>query len=192
MATKINLFGFIESDEDLSSKDEGNKLIEKENEYMNYISTHVDRVIKAYERLRDEILVNEGQEYIDAFAIMNRLIGKHDESKYSDDEFDAYRAKFYPVDDSGDKEEIDEAFEAAWRHHYQNNPHHPEYWYDFENKTIREEMPLHFIIEMIADWMSFGDNTLDWWNNSKEGKLQKSIILSPNTIKTIEYILNKL
>ena len=110
MATKVNLFGFLESDEDLSTKDEGNKLIEKENEYMNYISNHIDRVIKAYERLRDKILVNEGQEFIDAFATMNRLIGKHDESKYSDDEFDAYRAKFYPVDDIGDKEEIDEAF----------------------------------------------------------------------------------
>ena len=188
MATKVNLFGFLESDEDLSSKDEGNKLIEKENEYMNYISNHIDRVIKAYERLRDKILVNEGQEFIDAFATMNRLIGK--QQSIVGDGTDV-KVKSYDLMTPNDKE-IDEAFEAAWRHHYQNNPHHPEYWYDFENKTIKEEMPLHFIIEMIADWMSFGDNTLDWWNNSPEGKLQKSIILSPNNIKVIEYILNKL
>ena len=92
----------------------------KEQEYMNYIEEHISNVKTVFQKYGDRL----SQElHINKFEL-ERNIYKHDMSKFSDDEFNAYRNYYYPCTD----EEInEEEFNKAWEHHYRNNPHHPEY-----------------------------------------------------------------
>jgi len=46
-------------------------------------------------------------------------------------------------------EEPKEIWEEAWKHHYQNNDHHAEFWKK-GNECIK--MPSEAVIEMVADW----------------------------------------
>ena len=112
-------------------------------EYKQYILRHKNGVIQAY----NEIMLNP--EFIlpstiygvpltaavwDATVSAIRSdIMSHDDSKWSDEEFEAYRRKFYPTanetnvsDDT--KALYDSEFAEAWKHHFTNNYHHPLYW----------------------------------------------------------------
>ena len=186
----INLFGFLES-ENIESEPTEDSITSKESEYMKYISEHVDRVIKFYHFLKDKIFVNpEDKKYQDALDTLGTFIANHDQSKYSDEEFDPYRIKFYPTLAEKISDDNEEDFQAAWDHHKLINPHHPQYWYDYENK-VAKEMPLEYILEMICDWGSFGD-IKDWWNKNPEGKLEKSKYMTKNTLDEVESILARL
>jgi hypothetical protein len=102
-------------------------------------------------------------------------IGFHDESKYSDIEFEPYRLRFYPTEeenialqsaDARQQQQID--FETAWHHHYTNNPHHPKYWVQ-EDGSIKD-MDIKYIIEMLCDWLSFGDDIRVWYANKADSE----------------------
>lgn len=58
-----------------------------------------------------------------------RQLLAHDLSKLSRAEFPAYVAKFYGPNTGDDLVSV--AFKAAWQHHWQNNPHHWEYWANY-------------------------------------------------------------
>ena len=121
-------------------------------------------------------------------ALRERIIN-HDASKYSDAEFEAFRAYFYPINDE-EKEEAREEFEIATEHHYKVNEHHPEHWKDEEGKPV--DMPLLAILELICDWdaMSYnagGSSSLDFWKNTKESRWSK--VMTQNTIDKIERLL---
>jgi hypothetical protein len=119
-------------------------------------------------------------------------IESHDESKYTDIEFEPYRLKFYPTEDeneilkSGDErlQQVSD-FAAAWEHHYKNNPHHPKYWVE-KDGTIKD-MELKYIIEMICDWMSFGDDIREWYQN--KAKDEKNA-MSARTKEIVEELLS--
>lgn len=78
----------------------------------------------------------------------------HDDSKWTEFEFPGYARHFKG---GGAPDE----FAVAWLHHIHFNPHHWQHWifsdgYTPKNSGVENglvEMPFHFILEMIADWM---------------------------------------
>lgn len=181
----INLFGILEEEKEINN--DNNLIIEKEKEYLNYINNHISKVVEAYNKLKQ--IDFEDEEINKGFQELGSEIEEHDKSKFSDEEFDYYRIKYYPVSDA-EQENIDELFEKAWEHHYKVNPHHPEYHWNKELETA-EDMPPKYIAEMICDWYSFGD-IYNWWNNNPEGRVEKSKIMSPYTLELTEKIIEKL
>ena len=108
-------------------------------EYKDYVVAHKERV----EEYSTWLLSNcpdlfEGVDVED----FKELIKEHDESKFSEEEFEPYAKKWH-LDGIKTPE-----YEAAWEHHYMNNEHHPEYW-------DGKDMPYIYILEMICDWGSF-------------------------------------
>lgn len=87
----------------------------------------------------------------------------HDLSKFSFVEAWGYSGWNFKTK-TGDKA----AFDAAWNHHKQQNPHHPENWLSVGrggDVTVLP-MPKIFVVEMVADWIGAGKtygNTLEQW-----------------------------
>ena len=149
-------------------------------EYKDYVVAHKERV----EEFSTWLLSNcpELFENVDT-EVFKDLIKEHDESKFSEEEFEPYAQKWY-----GDGKDTRE-YELAWEHHYMNNEHHPEYWNG-------EDMPLIYILEMICDWGSFsiasGDmkELSDFYYNKAESDPEKN--LSDATKEIIHDILIKI
>jgi hypothetical protein len=160
----------------LDALTEGGADYQKENK--EYILAHKKRV----EEFADWLKANcpELFEGVDPDEFMD-LIEEHDESKFSEEEFEPYAQKWF-----GDGKKTPE-YEKAWEHHWQNNEHHPEYW-------DGRDMPYIYILEMICDWGSFsiasGDmNELsDFYFNKAREDEEKN--LSENTKATIEEIIS--
>ena len=128
----INAFGL------LNMINEGGADYQKE--YKTYIEEHKDRVRQFAEWLVEK-LPEVFTEATDTKTFYE-LIEGHDDSKFSEEEFEPYAQHFY-----GDKKN-DFEFEEAWKHHWMNNEHHPEFW-------LGEDMPYIYILEMLCDWGSF-------------------------------------
>ena len=134
----------------------------------------------------------------------------HDLSKFSPSEFKAYAENFYGVKDcrkcesymncdynqiglganNWAKECIDykyKGFKNAWVHHYKNNKHHWNYWYDPIMNTC-QDMPYKYIRQMILDWLAmslkFGGTPEEYYLNN-----YNDIILSDETRMWVEYEL---
>jgi hypothetical protein len=80
----------------------------------------------------------------------------HDWSKFLPIEFLPY-ARYKPYF-GGDKapEHAQLAFDRAWLHHQNFNPHHWQYWilvYDDEGQNTSLPIPEAYLREMVADWM---------------------------------------
>lgn len=137
-------------------KESGNIKLDKDREYANYIEEHLNNVQKAFNELCNKE-IPEIQEYLNE---LHQKIKNHDNSKYSDEEFDAYRKNFYPINDE-EKEENKANFDKAWEHHYRNNDHHWQYWTDDDknlkpfNEQNEREVRLAYL-EMICDWTRNG------------------------------------
>jgi uncharacterized protein DUF5662 len=84
----------------------------------------------------------------------------HDLSKFSRAEWTPYVDYFFgawwPKEDNDHP--VRHAFELAWRHHWEHNPHHWNYWYrPEEDGTLRANwMPPTYVREMVADWYGAG------------------------------------
>ena len=171
----INAFGLLnmitEGQEDYLEK------------YKQYVLAHKQRVSKFADWLKascPEVFkdVNMG-----AF---NAQIAEHDESKFSEEEFEPYARFWYNDTDHYD---YDPEYEAAWEHHYMNNEHHPEYW-------DGDDMPLIYILEMLCDWGSFsidkGDlsELIDYYYEEARDDDEKNLSAKTKTI--IEKILDKI
>lgn len=152
----------------------------KENEYKAYIKEHVSNVHTAF--LKYGVTMCKAL-HITPGALYVRVI-KHDDSKYSEIEFDAYRQYYYACSGEEPNEEI---LNNGWKHHYLNNDHHPEYWVDELTGNIKD-MPVECIAEMLLDWeamsMKFGGNTYDFYMKEKDIKP-----LSENTKQIIESLI---
>ena len=149
-------------------------------DYKNYIEEHKDRV-KQFADWRKENLP-ELFDNID-IELFDELIREHDDSKYSEPEFEAYAQRFYNNGEEGFE------FDQAWLHHWTHNEHHPEFW-------LGEDMPLIYILEMICDWGSFSIKSGDMTELSKyyysEARDDEEKNLSDNTKIIIEEILEKI
>jgi hypothetical protein len=149
-------------------------------EYKNYIEEHKDRVKQYADWLKENLPELFDNIDIDLF---DEMIEEHDESKYSEEEFEAYAQHFY-----GDKNN-DLEFEEAWKHHWLNNEHHPEFW-------LGEDMPYIYILEMLCDWGSFSIDKGNMKELSKyyyeQAKDDEEKNLSDNTKIIIEEIIEKI
>lgn len=158
--------------------------------YNQYLSEHLKNVKKASNWLIKNSVFSLFDESC-RDQIIDRLtvkINEHDRSKYSSEEFEPYAKYFF----SEHKDE--DEFNIAWHHHIINNPHHWNYWCfidDWFSRVKTIDMPVEYILEMIADWWSFSwkDGNLysifDWYHRNKD-----SIVVSENTRRNIEKILN--
>lgn len=170
-----NLFGIAEAE--VVSVAEAK--LKKSDEYMEYINTHIANVQRAFEEISNKLLtkVDKSDPIYEAIMILRNRISSHDESKYSDEEFEAYRKNFYPINDE-EREENRDAFELAWKHHYASNSHHPEHWIDAYGDPIN--MSVADVIEMICDWESFKyidkGSAKEWWE-----KRGNSIVITGST-----------
>ena len=149
-------------------------------EYKNYVEEHKDRVRQFAEWLRGKL--PEIFEGVD-FDVFNDLIQEHDDSKFSEEEFEPYARHFYGSKDN------DLEFEEAWKHHWMNNEHHPEFW-------LGEDMPYIYILEMLCDWGSFSIKSgnmrelSDFYFNKARDDEEKN--LSDATKEIVEDILVKI
>jgi hypothetical protein len=149
-------------------------------EYRDYVNAHKARVEKFADWLNDNCPELFYENNIDP-DIWWDLIKAHDDSKFSEEEFEPYAQRWF-----GNKEKTSE-YEEAWKHHWMNNEHHPEFW-------LGDDMPLIYILEMICDWGSFsidkGDlrELSDFYYNKAKNDPEKN--LSDATKETIEEILS--
>lgn len=149
-------------------------------EYLEYVNAHKERVLKFADWLKANC--PELFERVDIDDFMD-LIKEHDESKFSEEEFEPYAQKWF-----GNGEKTFE-YEEAWKHHWQTNEHHPEYW-------LGEDMPYIYILEMICDWGSFsidkGDfkELSDFYYNKAKADPEKN--LSDATQEIIEDIIRQI
>lgn len=153
--------------------------IDKEREYKDYVMTHIQNVEEAFHRLIEPLKHKYDKTVDDAIDLCGQYITMHDLSKFSKQEFDAYRKHFYPTDSERKVQtKEDPEFDLAWEHHHKNNPHHPFHWV---NGDTKQTMPLNFIFEMLCDWSSVskhfveehGENTsvVKWYDSkAKEEK----------------------
>lgn len=154
-------------------------------DYQEYIVAHISNVQRGLawisKNLNDIFVKYDGTHVFDTL---------HDESKFDDEEWDAYDAYFYKKRTP----EVEKAFNYAWLHHIHNNPHHWQYWVlindDEEEGTVAHDIPKSYILEMICDWWSFSWKSGDlheifkWYDEHKE-----RMILSDATRKSVEEIL---
>ena len=159
--------------------------------YDAYLNEHRINVQKAYEWLYANI--PEMQDICHRNPDLDRQIAEHDASKEFSDEYTPYAVYFYGTTEEA--EQVKDAYNVAWLLHQHRNPHHWQYWL-LRNDNPKEgavplEMPIPYVIEMLADWMSFG---------IKDGDISEVICFyrkhkdymqfHPNTRKLVETILS--
>lgn len=99
-------------------------------------------------------------------GVMDRQLQNHDLSKFSLEEFPHYARNFF-----GDKADPD-GFAGAWLNHIHQNPHHWQHWifpdgFTPKGSTVENgcvEMPNHYALEMVADWMGASKTYTGSWD----------------------------
>lgn len=168
------------------SKLDDKDLTEKNNEYMQYISTHIRNVHESFWKIfaYDKGYQIPGIDESNRAQFLKELawfVKHHDESKYGDEEFYNYRRKFFPTEAEFKVDEdtaalYKEEFEQSWRHHYTHNDHHPQFWSNviideytslgspkrYRILTNESNKPLDMgivaICHMICDWNAMSIN----------------------------------
>lgn len=134
------------------TEDSNNIELEKIKQYEEYVEEHYNNVKKAFEELINKE-IPETMEYLND---LYKKVQEHDNSKWSEEEFNAYRKNFYPINEQ-EKEDNKEEFEKAWKHHYENNDHHWEHWLDDQGSLeslieVGERNVRLAYLEMVCDW----------------------------------------
>jgi hypothetical protein len=142
------------------------ELINKTQEYLNYVREHVDNVSKAWlelqEKCKDMRFIYDDYYF---FSITD-AVDSHDKSKLSEFEFVQYRKAFYPCE-SEQKFDMTE----AWNHHKKENAHHWENWASIASEKHDPSVEVH-AVHMILDWMAmgykFGGTARSYYEKNKE------------------------
>ena len=135
---------------------------ESRDAYKRYVDAHIDAVKEAFiefgDIIADIIIPDKGIDRNIFIMNVKNNITRHDESKYSNEEFEPYRARFNPCKEDTDTERIKENFDLAWKHHYLHNYHHPEFWFPQFDDTFsienRMDMSCNALAELICDYIS--------------------------------------
>ena len=134
----------------------------KDEEYLEYIKDHILNVKRSFVNYMIPLLKKNNissmisdEDLKAAIIKAAESVQHHDDSKFGDDEFDGYRARWYPTqkEKNGDQEYQDlirAEYDKAWEHHYTVNGHHPLHWVDPKTK-ITKDMTLDAIIEIGFD-----------------------------------------
>lgn len=164
----------------------------EEKMYLEYLEKHIGGVKLVWGNLKELVKPVISEETTNALDL---IINDHDKSKYTSEEFNAYRQCFYPIQN----EPVDiSKFNIAWNHHQKCNKHHWQYWLLIEDsgKEIILEMPFEYIIEMLCDWTScsiiFNNVPSVWYNENKDNiKFSKrTAILVEGLIPIFDLIFN--
>lgn len=171
--------------------EESKSISDLEQEYYDYLESHIAGVERSWNEILKPALLSNLDIHdltVEDLDIIDDQISRHDMSKYEDDEFEAYRKWFYPVDES---EKDQRSFDLAWLLHQKRNPHHHQYWVLIRDEGELEplDMPVNYIIEMLCDWSSFqyktpGSTANKWYSENKD-----KMTLSDNTRKLVEKYL---
>lgn len=154
-------------------------------EYKKYIENHKNNLKQFADWLEENLPELFDNIDLDDF---HEIIEEHDESKFSEEEFEPYAKKWHG-EGKNNKDYYDPAYEEAWEHHWLTNEHHPEHW-------LGEDMPYIYILEMLCDWGSFSiekkdfQELIDYYYNEAKDDEEKN--LSDNTKVIIEEILDKI
>ena len=130
----------------------------------------------------------------------------HDASKFSRAEWTPYVNRF--ISGRGGTEDKDAdtaAFKLAWRHHWQNNPHHWEYWRSTSDDPAPGrgwpvgpsingslEMPETYVREMVADWIAASkaytgsEDIRPWYEKTKDRQ-----VMHPRTRSLVEELIRE-
>ena len=132
--------------------------IDRVYEYKNYIDTHRENIMKAFSAYGKDLCSILNINYAD----LEERLADHDASKYSKEEFEGFRAYYFPTLE----EELDienrglrkKQYDAAWLHHLRNNAHHPEFWMYMDDKNEVNYTPMDkiHVAEMLLDWAAMG------------------------------------
>ena len=161
--------------------------------YNEYIIEHRQNVAKAFNWLVENLpeLFTDSKFESDCEWL---CCFEHDQSKFDDEEYEAYDAYFY----GGNKSyQVVQDFNKAWLHHIHNNPHHWQHWVLINDEPGEGmkilDMPDVYIIEMICDWWAFSwkagklGEIFEWYNTHKD-----YMKLSDYTRKKVMDILEKI
>lgn len=175
-------------------------VLAKEKEYRQYIDQHINNVQLAYKLYSDKIIDKMVTLDSAAHGVIIRTIGSrmhdHDMSKYGPEEFGAYRAYFYPVNqDEKNSPGVKRDFEKAWQHHFHVNDHHPEFWVtpEPEESGLLKIIPMadDALLEMLMDWQAMSlkqnDSPKAFFNKTKEAKKK---IMHEETFQKVEYLVS--
>ena len=95
----------------------------------------------------------------------------HDLSKLSRAEFVSSARHFQGDRSPIEAEKAAQGYSAAWLHHKGRNPHHWEYWTDFDEgdgHVIANKIPYRYVVEMVCDWIGAGMvYSQDKWTQSE-------------------------
>ena len=196
---------------DVSGNIQDKEYLLKKAEYLKYIFNHVKNVRKGYDILfgsKKYIKFPTGVsniEWRDSVNALNNIVNKHDESKYTEAEFEPYRRHFYPTElekqqDEEMQRQAEKEFEEAWEHHYKTNDHHPEYWkYINEDGSRIDEgakphevgapMTLMAVMHMFCDWFAMDtfqglSDHAEWYKSDKSK--EERACLNPKTKELIK------
>lgn len=146
------------------------KIKKQEKRYFKYIKNHRQNILKAYEEMKECAIIFQlgGNDLFN--DLLNRVI-HHDESKYSLEEFDAYRKNFFPISQQ-EKELNKKDFDKAWEHHWKHNSHHWQYRQNKVSFDKNDREQLLDVLENVLDWMAMGyqfnDRPYQYYENNKE------------------------
>ena len=132
--------------------------IERVAEYKEYIDTHKKNIMKIFKVYGKDLCTRLKVNYKD----LEERLEDHDASKYSKEEFEGFRAYYYPtLEEATDIENRGfrkKQYDAAWLHHLRNNAHHPEFWMsvDDNNEIYFTPMDHIHVAEMLIDWAAIG------------------------------------
>lgn len=106
----------------------------------------------------------------------------HDNSKFGFTEF-LSSAKYFQGNRSPiEAEKDDVGYSIAWQHHMGHNPHHWEYWIDFDSQGYIKpnKIPYPYVVEMVCDWVGAGmvyskdawtqNEPINYYNKVKNGR----------------------
>lgn len=155
-------------------------------QYKKYLKKHNNNIQKAYK----ELVHNPNIYLIIDKEVLDKLYQRvliHDKSKYSIEEFDAYRKNYFPINNR-EKEENIENFKLALEHHWRNNPHHWEFRQDKQYFNIYNDEEVVNVLENIVDWLAMGyqykDTPQEYYEQNKD-----KIILCDRERAFLEHIL---
>lgn len=123
----------------------------------------------------------------------------HDLSKFSMAEFVPYAKHHHGTTESDRSPRADFEYRAAWMHHKGRNPHHWEYWidYDKDGTIIAYKMPFKYVVEAVCDWVGAGivyekeawtqEEPLEYFNKVRSGRY-----LNKETENLMLFLLNSI
>ena len=147
----------------VTPKMEGLKRLDVLRAYCDYVEEHLRNVGKAWEILQAALAADKVIWDDFDFWMTQTQIEKHDLSKMDYEEFVQYAEHFKGT--SLNKAD----FDAAWKHHKENNPHHWQTWTQGA-ESFPGETKCH-VVCMVADWMAmgvaFGDTAESYYEHDK-------------------------